>query len=83
MKKFVAGGLVVASFLAAPGVAAARGACPEGRMANGQCANSALAEATRQSAVVYAQPKLSSTHYPVLPSLDRKYRYPNELNPVR
>jgi hypothetical protein len=34
-----------------------------------------------QSAVIYSEPKLSTTHYPVLPSLDWIFRYPNQLNP--
>jgi hypothetical protein len=35
----------------------------------------------RQTAIIFSQPKISYTHYPVLPSLDWKYRYPNALNP--
>jgi hypothetical protein len=31
--------------------------------------------------VIYSQPKLSYTHYPVLPSLDWTFRFPNQLNP--
>jgi hypothetical protein len=56
-------------------------ACPEGRTANGQCVDPDLAAASRNSAVIYSQPKLSYTHYPVLPSLDLLFRYPHQLNP--
>jgi hypothetical protein len=65
-----------------PVAASAQNACLEGR-AGGQCLNPSLADAMRQPAVIYSQPKLSNTHYPVLPSLDRTYRYPNQLNPNR
>ena len=34
-----------------------------------------------QAAVIFSQPKISLTAYPVLPSADRLYRYPNQLNP--
>jgi hypothetical protein len=53
--------------------------CPEGRTATGDCVNSVLALNARRSAVMFAQPKLSATAFPVLPSLDRLYRYPHEL----
>lgn len=61
--------------------AMAQDTCAEGRMASGQCVDPLLAESMRQMAVIFSQPKLSYTHYPVLPSLDWTYRYPNELNP--
>jgi hypothetical protein len=31
--------------------------------------------------IIFSQPKLSYTAYPVLPSSDGLYRYPNQLNP--
>jgi hypothetical protein len=64
-----------------PGPTFAQGACPVGRAASGQCVNAAFANVMIQSAVIYSQPKLSYTHYPVLPSLDWTFRYPNQLNP--
>jgi hypothetical protein len=63
------------------GAASAQGACPEGRAANGQCVNPGLADAMRQTAMIYSQPKISDTQYPVLPSDDGSFRYPNQLNP--
>jgi hypothetical protein len=53
--------------------------CTEGRTVTGECVNPALALNARRSAVVFAQPKLSATAFPVLPSLDRIYRYPHDL----
>jgi hypothetical protein len=61
--------------------AVAQGTCPDGRTASGQCVNAALAESMRQAGVIYAQPKLSYTAYPVLPSQDFSVRYPYQLNP--
>jgi hypothetical protein len=61
--------------------AQAQSACPDGRTASGQCINPLFADAMRQTAIIFSQPKISYTHYPVLPSLDWKYRYPNTLNP--
>lgn len=77
---------LMAGFLAATGIltlsaANAQSNCPEGRTATGQCVNPGLADSMRQAAVIYSQPKLSYTHYPVLPSSDWTYRYPNQLNP--
>lgn len=61
--------------------AQAQRACPDGRTASGQCVNPQFADAMRQTAIIFSQPKISYTHYPVLPSQDWKYRYPNSLNP--
>ena len=77
-------GLLIATaallLLSAPS-GAAQDACPEGRTFGGECVNAGLAEAQRQAAVIYAHPKLSQTAFPVLPSDDRDYRYPNALIP--
>jgi hypothetical protein len=35
----------------------------------------------RQTGIIFSQPKLSFTAYPVLPSSDWLYRYPNQLIP--
>lgn len=48
----------------------------ERRLRQGAMARSAL-----QAAVIFSQPKISYTAYPVLPSADRLYRYPNQLMP--
>ncbi|MBX9842724.1 MAG: hypothetical protein K2Z80_13050 [Xanthobacteraceae bacterium] len=55
--------------------------CGEGRTAGGLCANAALAQAMRQTANIFSQPKISYTAYPVMPSEDARFRYPHELNP--
>ena len=59
----------------------AQARCSEGKTTSGQCVDSRLAEIARQAAVIYSQPKISQTAYPVLPSVDVRYRYPNALNP--
>lgn len=63
------------------GAAAAQKACPEGRTASGQCVNPGIALSMRQDAIIFAQPKISQTAYPVLPSADWQYRYPHNLIP--
>lgn len=62
-------------------VANAQTKCPEGRTAAGECVDRGFASALRQAAVIYSQPKLSYTAYPILPVEDRTYRYPNALIP--
>jgi hypothetical protein len=55
--------------------------CNEGRTFTGECVNPTLAASMRLSAIIFSQPKLSYTAYPVLPSDDQLYRYPSQLNP--
>ena len=62
-------------------LAVAQSSCPDGRTASGECVNAGLAESMRQAGVIYSQPKLSYTAYPVLPALDFVFRYPHQLNP--
>ena len=81
MKRIITAQLLLALCTVAPGIAGAQGACTEGRTSSGECVNPGLADAMRQAAIIYSQPKLSYTHYPVLPSLDWIFRYPNQLNP--
>jgi hypothetical protein len=71
----------VCGFLLLPGAANAQGKCAEGRTASGECVNESLAATMRQSAGIFAQPKLSYTAYPILPADDWFYRYPNQLIP--
>ncbi|MBX9826773.1 MAG: hypothetical protein K2Y27_17510 [Xanthobacteraceae bacterium] len=59
----------------------AQARCAEGRTAGGLCANPALSQAMRQTAIIFSQPKISYTAYPVMPSEDARFRYPHELNP--
>jgi len=60
------------------------GSCSEGRTMTGECVNAGLAESMRQTGIIFSQPKLSQTTYPVLPGDDWLYRYPNQLiaNPL-
>ena len=55
--------------------------CAAGHAANSDCVNEALAFVAIQAAVIFSQPKISLTAYPVLPSADRLYRYPNQFEP--
>jgi len=59
----------------------AQQACPEGVAANGECANAATNSLMRQTGIIFSQPKISYTAYPVLPGADILYRYPWQLNP--
>jgi hypothetical protein len=43
--------------------------------------NPLLAAGMRQIGIIFSQPKISQTAYPVLPSADRRFRYPNQLIP--
>jgi hypothetical protein len=63
------------------GVAGAQVKCPEGKSWNGDCVNPALGAAMRQTAIIFSQPKISETTFPVLPADDLLYRYPNQLIP--
>jgi hypothetical protein len=67
--------------LLSPGKADAQVRCLEGKTASGECVNAGLAAAMLQIGIIFSQPKLSYTAYPVLPSSDSLYRYPNQLNP--
>jgi hypothetical protein len=62
-----------------PAVAAAQQKCPEGRAAGGACANPGLIAAARQTAIIFAQPKISQTAYPVLPTEDPRFRLLQQL----
>jgi hypothetical protein len=64
-----------------PGAVAAQIKCPEGKTRNGDCVNPGLAAGMRQTAIIFSQPKISETAFPVLPAQDRLYRYPNQLIP--
>jgi hypothetical protein len=55
--------------------------CPEGKTAAGDCVNPALAAAMRQTAIIFSQPKISQTAFPILPAADLIYRYPHQLIP--
>ncbi len=75
-------GLVVAGSIALlPSFVQAQVQCTAGKAASGDCVNEAMARSALQAAVIFSQPKISFTAYPVLPSADRLYRYPNQLMP--
>jgi hypothetical protein len=61
--------------------ASAQARCDGGRTANGECVNREMMSSARQSAVIFSQPKISHTAFPVLPSVDNLYRYPHQLIP--
>jgi hypothetical protein len=73
--------LVCAGSAALPSAARAQQACPDGKTFTGACVYPGLAVAARQNAIIFAQPKISQTAYPVMPSDDSKFRYPNQLIP--
>lgn len=74
--------LLAVSLLAlAPIAANAQDKCPEGKTASGKCVNAGFAQSMRQAALIFAQPKISYTSFPVLPVDDWTYRYPHQLNP--
>jgi hypothetical protein len=74
-------GLVVAGSMALPAFAQIQAGCAMGKATDGDCVNEAMAKSALQAAVIFSQPKISLTAYPVLPSADRLYRYPNQLMP--
>lgn len=71
--------LATTSLLFSTVSASAQKRCPAGLASSGDCANEAAARAAVRAAVIFSQPKISTTAYPVLPSSDRLYRYPNQL----
>jgi hypothetical protein len=77
----LAGFMIIGSLLLVPEAAMAQARCPEGKAFNGNCVNRGLATSMRQTSIVFAQPKISQTAFPVLPGLDLLYRYPHQLIP--
>jgi hypothetical protein len=65
---------------ALPG-ASAQSRCAEGKAINGKCVQSDLALAMRRTSVIFSQPKISQTAFPILPTQDLEYRYPHQLIP--
>lgn len=72
-------GIATLCSLALQGVAVAQQKCPEGRSANGACVNPGLMVSARQSSIVFAQPKISQTAFPILPAEDPKFRVLHQL----
>jgi hypothetical protein len=80
--KFIHLTLLAAGLLAAtPMTARADVQCPEGKTWSGACVRPGLAATMRESAIVFAQPKISLQAYPILPVEDWLYRYPRQLIP--
>src|SRR5215467_13812759 len=73
--------LVLALGLAPGPTSAQENACSAGRTAGQECIDPGLFALALQAAVIFSQPKISHTAFPVLPSADRLYRYPNQLIP--
>jgi hypothetical protein len=72
---------VLGVMIVLPGLVYAQPNCREGGAANGECINSALIEVMQQNAVIFSQPKISITAFPILPADDYRLRYPNQLIP--
>ncbi|HUL90529.1 MAG TPA: hypothetical protein VLU23_20395 [Pseudolabrys sp.] len=71
--------VAAASIALVPFEASAQTQCGGGRASNGDCVNETMATMAIETAVIFSQPKVSHTAYPVLPFADRLYRYPNQL----
>jgi hypothetical protein len=67
--------------LAAATPSSAQAVCTEGRTAAGLCVNPGLAASVQQTGIIFSQPKISYTAFPILPSGDSQYRYPSNLLP--
>lgn len=72
-----------ASFALSPLAGSAQAACAFGHAANGDCVNETMATAAITAAVIFSQPKISFSAYPILPQRDLLLRYPHELNPTQ
>jgi hypothetical protein len=70
-----------AAFVLSSSAASAQVRCDGGRTAGGECVNTELTTSARQSSVIFSQPKISQTAFPVLPSADVNFRYPHQLIP--
>jgi hypothetical protein len=81
MIRLLQASLTATALVLLPHAISAQPRCVAGHAANSDCVNEALAFVAIQAAVIFSQPKISLTAYPVLPSADRRYRYPNQLNP--
>ena len=73
--------LATAAIASLPNAAFAQAKCPGGVAANGDCVDEALAIAAIQAAVIFSQPKISLSAYPIRPQADLRFRYPNQLIP--
>jgi hypothetical protein len=76
MRRITLTGLLaaVSCLLLLPSAANAEVKCPEGKTTAGDCVNPALAAAMRQTAIIFSQPKISQTAFPILPAQDLIYR---------
>lgn len=82
MKRVLQTSLLTATcILLLVGAASAQVKCPEGRSWTGGCVDPTLAATMRHLAVIFSQPKISRTAFPILPTEDHHSRYPNQLIP--
>jgi hypothetical protein len=82
MKRILVVSAALAAFIAASTLPSlAQTGCLEGRTASGECVNPGLATAVQQIGVIFSQPKISYTAFPLLPSGDSQFRYPYNLIP--
>jgi hypothetical protein len=77
----VTGLIAICSVTLLPSITEGQVKCSAGNAINGECVDESMAKSALQAAVIFSQPKISLTAYPVLPSADRLYRYPNQLMP--
>jgi hypothetical protein len=80
-KVFCLMALTACALAASANIAAAQTRCTEGRALDGTCVRPDFAQSMRQSAIIFAQPKISQQAFPILPIEDWFYRYPNQLIP--
>ena len=81
MARLLTAGFTLAALISLSAQALAQEKCPEGRAFSGKCANPALSAGVRQNSIIYSQPKISETAFPILPEGDFQYRYPHSLIP--
>lgn len=77
--KRMATAVIIALLAAAAQPQPARAQCAEGMTASGACVDPDVAAGARLNGLIFSQPKISYTAYPLLPNGDGTYRYPNNL----
>jgi hypothetical protein len=73
--------LLVAAAMTSP--LRAQTICPDGKTFTGACVKAELGESVRKQVFVSAQPKISYTAPPVLPSEDGTYSIPRDYHELR
>ncbi len=75
--------LISAAFVLCAQTAFAQSVCPDGRAFDGSCVKAGLGLSVQQNVLVFAQPKISYTAPPMLPSDDAAYGVPRDANELR